>query len=154
MEKMRRRLIKYLGSYNAAMGRVDDLRARRERLEATLGYTGIVIDGMPKSGTVTDGMNKVVKVIDRVAEISKELQRQEREAADYAIDIIGVLSLLPDGSDDRRALELRFIDRKTTEEIADKMAIGVATYWRIYERAIKDLAAKPEVKAILAETED
>lgn len=155
MGKSIKKLIKYLNSYNTAMARVEDLRARRERISQVLGdsYHGIVIDGMPKGGTVTDGMDKVVGAIDKVEAITEELKRQEAEAKDYAADIIAVLSLLPEGSDERRALELRFIDRLSTEAITERLNVAVATYWRIYERALNDLVIMPYVRAIVDQME-
>lgn len=145
---MKRRLIKYLSSYRVAVARLEDLRQRRARIAATIDpMHGLNYDGMPKSTTVTDGMDRVVTAIDKLAEIDKELRSQEEAAKDYAAEILDTISKLPEGSDGRRALELRFIDGATTLEAADKLAVSSATYWRVYNRALTALLDDPGVKA-------
>lgn len=152
---MRQRLIRYLNSYRVAVARLNDLRHRREKLKDTLDGSlhGLNYDGMPKAKTVTDGMDRVANAIDKLAEIEQELARQEQEAKDYAAAILATICLLPEGSDGRRALELRFIDGVTTLDACDKLAVSERTYWRIYHGALDSLLSFESVKAILEEME-
>ena len=153
---MEKELLKqYLASYRVAVARLEDLRHRRIQLAKTIDpLHGLNYDGMPRAHNVTDGMDRVVKALDKLAEIDAELQRQEHEAKDYAAAILGTLSLLPEGSDSRRALELRFIDGLTTLDACGKMAVSDRTYWRIYDTALDSLLEFEAVKAIIREMED
>lgn len=155
MTKREQNLIKYLRSYTVATARVDDLKARLQRLQMVLSdsYHGVVIDGLPHGSNAGDGMDKVVMAIDKVDELTKEIERQTQEARDYAKDIIGVISLLPEGTEGRRILELKFIDDLSADDITYRLHVSIATQWRIYYRAISDLAAIPSVTALLEQIE-
>ena len=154
MEK-KKQLIKYLNSYRVALARLEDLRQRRATLARSLDpLHGVSYDGMPKSKTVTDGMDKVARTLDRLAEIEEDLKRQEQEAKDYAAAILVTISLLPEGSDGRRALELRFIDGVTTGTACGKLCVSDRTYWRIYHSALNDLLKFNQVIELINEMED
>lgn len=151
---MKRRLIRYLSSYRVAVARLEDLRQRRARIVATIDpLHGLNYDGMPKGTTVTDGMDKVAGALDKLAEIDRELREQEEAAKEYAAEILATISKLPEGSDGRRALELRFIDGATTPEAYGKLAVSDRTYWRIYHGALEELLQEPDVKARIEEKE-
>lgn len=136
----RQELIKWLNSYRVAVARIHDLRKRRAQLSESLAHTpGFNYDGMPKGTTVTDGMDSVVKKLDRLAEIEAELAQQEIVARDYVAEILTALNKLPEGSEGRRALELRHIDGLTILDACDKMNVSERTYWRLYNNAIDEL---------------
>lgn len=154
MEK-KKQLIKYLNSYRAAVARLEDLRRRRAQLASALNpYHGLTYDGMPKAHNVTDGMDKVAQTLDKLADIDAKLREQEQAAADYAAQILATLALLPDGSDGRRALELRFIDGVTTGTACGKLCVSDRTYWRIYHSALNDLLKFNQVIELINEMED
>lgn len=105
-----------LGKYRICRDVCEDLKHRLARL----------CDGSPMSVTAS--------------EIERQMMARRHEAERTMQAVMHIIGILPEG-DQRRVLELRYLDLMPWERIADRMCYDMTTCWRKHNAAIDTLTA-------------
>ena len=91
--------------------RLHDLNEEKKNPIKAIGY-----DPMPHGSGEGDG---AAGILFKISDVEEKLLDQKREIADSLVAITEILDILPTKSEEREVCELRYLDRKSWEEIAD-----------------------------------
>jgi DNA-directed RNA polymerase specialized sigma subunit len=115
------------GRINSKMEQLMHLRSLAYRVTSAIREDKVTGSGSEKSTMET----AVVKIVDAEQRINEEIERLIGTKAEIA-DMISLMS----DEDERLLLELRYLCFNTWEQIAVKMHIGIASAYRIHQRAL------------------
>ena len=139
-----------LRSYRKYLEYLGDLAERRARIKNELHDPSrpIILDGLPHGTEKTDGMDRVAKYIDQLDQLDAQIDAEMVKTMTNCREVYGIIAKLPYG-DERRVLEMRYLDGAHGWDIAEKINCSIATVWRRHSAGLAMLAELPEVQAII-----
>lgn len=141
----------YLRQYRATLGRIEAKLEEIERLDSALYPGAQIISDMPRGGKGKGGAAKIDCAIDIVRRMRGRLCTQLRELEQQREEIEEAIRSVSDPQL-RELLELRYINLRGWEEIADRMGYGVDNIYKMHGRALQRLQIRtPDREQLLQE---
>ena len=116
-QKRERALLRsYLSRYRKAKNRVQKLRTRRQEFIEDMKYPlgAQSYSGLPRSSTPNDG---AATYVFRLCEIEEKIIEQEKNANNIMLQIMDIMDFLPEDSESRCLLEMKYIDGLSEKQI-------------------------------------
>lgn len=132
----KKKLQHYLAQFKAASIRQQQLKKRHDLLSEDLKVPlqGSHYGSMPTNTNVPSA--GAASILFRIAEIEEMIREQTERAADICLRVMTILDFLPDASDERLIMELRYIDGMDCQDIAENTNFGRTTCYRIEQNAL------------------
>lgn len=143
------KLRNYLRQFTIASLRMDKLKQRHDMLVNDLNapLQGTKYSSMPTCHSAPSG--GAASIIYRVAEIEEMISKQHDKMADTCIKIMSILEMLPDESDERLVLELKYIDRMSMKDIEESIFKSLSSCYRIENSGIDKLLEYDRVRELI-----
>lgn len=123
---MNRQAYEFLNSVRVLQWRWLRLEARHDELISCLQPAAIRYDKDKVQTSPDDNMSKIIA---EVMELEEEMDIIQKRRVQRIKEIIKVLNSIP-SDEQRTALTMRFIGRKSVEVIADKMGYAIPTIYK------------------------
>lgn len=126
----------WLRRYRTREAEIERLREEIARTRAQAEGAAAQLSGLPRGGSGEDRLQRAVELLERrCTELAGQIEagQEARRQTEAAIDA------LPDGRQ-RLLLRLRYIDGRTWEQIAVRMALDYRWVLRLHGRALEQLA--------------
>lgn len=134
MGDMKESLKQYLEQYDKKRRRIKILQKRLENFrEEMLGTKGVNYSPMPKSKTnrIT---NEPAEFCVKQEEIEERIERERKLASGAMLKVMDMLAFLPEDSDEKNILEMKYMDSMSWQEIAEVQSMSRSRcidYWNI-----------------------
>lgn len=142
-----KKLDKKLFKYRNCLEAITALEERRELIKSTFSYIPtITLDGMPKGSNKGDGAARLTMRLD---EVDTKIKLQLDKATQMLIEIMDIISLLPELTDERLIFELKYLDGYNHDEIADRIHMSRSSINRKWKKGLYQLLERKKVKKAL-----
>ena len=149
-ETMGREAVKeYLQQYHAAMGKKRILEERHRVLSSELRApsTGAAFRLTPPTKpTKTDGS---VSVVFRISEVEDRIEEQREEMAKAVLNVMDMINALPPNSTERTVVEMRHIDCRGWDKIAEALYMSRSNVFNYYNTALDMLLENKRNRKLL-----
>lgn len=135
----------WLRRYRIREAEAERLREEIARIRAQAEGVAVQLSGLPRGGGGKDRLQRAVELLDRrCAELAARIEagQEARRQTEAAIDA------LPDERQ-RLLLRLRYIDGRTWEQIAVRMALDYRWVLRLHGRALEQLAIESHCEPVI-----
>lgn len=138
----------FLASYRLARLRLEKLKARHRTLieDMETPLKGAKYDSMPSSGTASEG---AATIIYKIAEIESRIKEQCQTMSLYCVKVMDILDFLPDASEGKLILELRYIDGMELIDICENICRSRSSCYRQEIQALDELLRFERVRDIV-----
>ena len=151
MGDMKEFLKQYLEQYDKKRRRKKILQKRLENFrEEMLGTKGISYSPMLKSKT-NRIINEPAEFCVKQEEIEERIERERKLASAAMLKVMDMLAFLPEDSDEKNILEMKYMDSMSWQEIAEVQSMSRSRcidYWNI---GLEKLLGFKKVRVIIEE---
>lgn len=141
----------YLQQYHAAMRKKRILEERHRVLSSELRApsTGSAFRlTTPKKPAKTDGS---VSVVFRISEVEDRIEEQREEMAKAVLSVMDLIDVLPANSTERTVVEMRHIDCRPWDKIADALYMSRSNVFNYYNAALDQILENKRNRKLLEE---
>lgn len=151
-QDMNREAVKrYLQQYHAAMKKKRILEERHRVLSSELRApsTGSMFRlTPPKKPAKTDGS---VSVVFRISEVEDRIEEQREEMAKAVLSVMDLIDVLPANSTERTVVEMRHIDCRPWDKIAETLYMSRSNVFNYYNAALDQILENKRNRKLLEE---
>ena len=146
-------LDQYLFQYRKCLSRKKELEVRRKDIEWEFNHPlkGVSYDGMPHGSGENVGC---AALSFRLDEIDTRIKEQMVKAAKVLTEIMDVIGFLPENSNERSIIEMRYIDRKNWVQICREEHLSKTPATRYWKKGLYTLLEFKKIQQIMAEYEN
>lgn len=141
----------YLQQYHAAVRKKRILEERHRVLSSELRApsTGSAFRLTPPKKTAkTDGS---VSVVFRISEVEDRIEEQREEMAKAVLSVMDLIDVLPPNSTERTVVEMRHIDCRPWDKIADALYMSRSNVFNYYNAALDQIMENKRNRKLLEE---
>lgn len=141
----------YLQQYHAAVGKKRILEERHRVLSSELRApsTGSAFRLTPPTKpTKTDGS---VSVVFRISEVEDRIEEQREEMAKAVLNVMDLIDVLPANSTERTVVEMRHIDCRGWDKIAEALYMSRSNVFNYYNAALDKILENKRNRKLLEE---
>lgn len=142
---------RYLQQYHAAMKKKRILEERHRVLSSELRApsTGSMFRlTPPKKPAKTDGS---VSVVFRISEVEDRIEEQREEMAKAVLSVMDLIDVLPPNSTERTVVEMRHIDCRPWDKIAETLYMSRSNVFNYYNAALDQILENKRNRKLLEE---
>lgn len=143
-------LREFIFSYKHCKAQMKLLEKRRRDILADFSaspLSAVVSDGMPRGSSEPVGAASLTLKLDA---IDTKIAQQVHHMRERLEDIMALIELLPEASEERMIIEQRAFDQRPMEVVADFASMSTKTGYRVFHRAIDKLLTYSETQTIIA----
>ncbi len=141
----------YLQQYHTAVGKKRILEERHRVLSSELRApsTGSAFRLTPPTKpTKTDGS---VSVVFRISEVEDRIEEQREEMAKAVLNVMDLIDVLPANSTERTVVEMRHIDCRGWDKIAEALYMSRSNVFNYYNAALDKILENKRNRKLLEE---
>ena len=148
-KEQKEKLKEFLAQYKIVKLRRDQLKKRHKLLKEDLEnpLKGVKYGGMPTNHLPSTG---AASIIYRIAEIEERILLETEKMTRAVNEVLDILDYLPDDSEGKLILELKYIDCMEWLSIAENMYISRSQCFRLEDRALSKLLTYERVREKVA----
>lgn len=143
----------FLASYRLARLRLEKLKVRHRTLieDMETPLKGAKYDSMPSNDAASEG---AAAIIYKIAEIEGKIKEQCQTMSLYCVKVMEILDFLPDTSEGKLILELRYIDGMELIDICENICKSRSSCYRQEIQALDELLGFERVRDIVGLIEE